>query len=105
MVRLEEIKAVGKEDAQDALIHFFQMKPQKSVSEEWKKKESSKQKDYMKKFDYELIIVLTLVAIFVLGICLDNMLLFILGFIGLIVSTGDLIKKKLENSDSDEDVD
>ena len=59
----------------------------------------------MKKFDYELIIVLVLVAIFVLGICLDNMLLFILGFIGLIVSTGGLIKKKLENSDSDEDVD
>ena len=59
----------------------------------------------MKKFDYELIIVLTLVAIFVLGICLDNMLLFILGFIGLIISTGGLIKKKLENSDSDEDVD
>ena len=80
------------------------MKPQKSASEEWKKKESSKQKDYMKKFDYELIIVLVLVAIFVLGICLDNMLLFILGFIGLIVSTGGLIKKKLENSDSDEDV-
>ena len=81
------------------------MKPQKSVSEEWKKKESSKQKDYMKNFDYELIIVLVLVAIFVLGICLDNMLLFILGFIGLIVSTGGLIKKKLENSDNDEDVD
>ena len=59
----------------------------------------------MKKIDYELIIVLTLVVIFVLGICLDNMLLFILGFIGLIVSTGGLIKKKLENSDSDEDVD
>ena len=59
----------------------------------------------MKKFDYELIIVLTLVAIFVLGICLDNMLLFILGFLGLIVSTGGLIKKKLENSDNDEDVD
>ena len=59
----------------------------------------------MKKFDYELIIVLALVAIFVLGICLDNMLLFILGFIGLIVSTGGLIKKKLENSDNDEDVD
>ena len=59
----------------------------------------------MKKFDYELIIVLVLVAIFVLGICLDNMLLFILGFIGLIVSTGGLIKKKLENSDNDEDVD
>lgn len=58
----------------------------------------------MKKFDYELIIVLALVAIFVLGVCLDNMLLFILGFIGLIVSTGGLIKKKLENSDSDEDV-
>ena len=81
------------------------MKPRKSVSEEWKKKENSKQKDYMKKFDYELIIVLALVAIFVLGICLDNMLLFILGFIGLIVSTGGLIKKKLENSDIDEDVD
>ena len=59
----------------------------------------------MKKFDYELIIVLVLVAIFVLGICFDNMLLFILGFIGLIVSTGGLIKKKLENSDNDEDVD
>lgn len=81
------------------------MKPQKSVSEEWKKKESSKQKDYMKKFDYELVIVLTLVVIFVLGICIDNIPLFILGFIGLIVSTGGLIKKKLENSDSDEDVD
>ena len=39
MVKLEKIKAVGKEDAQDALTHFFQMKPQKSVSEEWKKKE------------------------------------------------------------------
>ena len=59
----------------------------------------------MKKFDYELIIVLALVVIFVLGVCLDNMLLFILGFIGLIVSTGGLIKKKLENSDNDEDVD
>lgn len=59
----------------------------------------------MKKIDYELIIVLVLVVIFVLGICLDNMLLFILGFIGLIASTGGLIKKKLENSDSDEDVD
>ena len=59
----------------------------------------------MKKIDYELVIVLVLVAIFVLGICLDNMLLFILGFIGLIVSTGGLIKKKLENSDNDEDVD
>lgn len=81
------------------------MKPRKNVSEEWKKKESSKQKDYMKKFDYELIIVLALVVIFVLGVCLDNMLLFILGFIGLIASTEDLIKKKLENSDSDEDVD
>lgn len=56
----------------------------------------------MKKFDYELIIVLTLVAIFVLGICIDNIPLFILGFIGLIVSTGGLIKKK---SDNDEDVD
>ena len=58
----------------------------------------------MKKFDYELVITLVAVVIFVLGICLDNMLLFILGFIGLIASTGDLIKKKLENSDSDEDV-
>ena len=56
----------------------------------------------MKKIDYELIIVLTLVVIFVLGLCLDNMLLFILGFIGLIVSTGGLIKKK---SDGDEDAD
>lgn len=81
------------------------MKPRKNASEEWKKKESSKQKDYMKKFDYELVITLVAVVIFVLGICLDNMLLFILGFIGLIASTGDLIKKKLENSDSDEDVD
>ena len=71
------------------------MKPRKSASEEWKKKESSKQKDYMKKIDYELIIVLTLVVIFVLGICLDNMLLFILGFIGLIASTGGLIKKEI----------
>lgn len=59
----------------------------------------------MKKFDYELIIVLALVVIFILGVCIDNISLFILGFIGLIVSTGDLIKKKLENSDSDEDVD
>ena len=62
-------------------------------------------RNYMKKFDYELIIVLVLVVIFVLGVCIDNIPLFILGFIGLIVSTGDLIKKKLENSDSDEDVD
>ena len=59
----------------------------------------------MKKIDYELIIVLVLVVIFVLGICIDNIPLFILGFFGLIISTGDLIKKKLENSDSDEDVD
>ena len=59
----------------------------------------------MKKFDYELVIVLVSVVVFVLGICIDNIPLFILGFIGLIVSTGDLIKKKLENSDSDEDVD
>ena len=78
------------------------MKPRKSASEEWKKKESSKQKDYMKKFDYELIIVLVLVVIFVLGVCIDNIPLFILGFIGLIVSTGGLIKKK---SDDEEDVD
>lgn len=56
----------------------------------------------MKKFDYELVITLVAVVIFVLGVCLDNMLLFILGFIGLIVSTGGLIKKK---SDSEEDVD
>ena len=56
----------------------------------------------MKKFDYELVITLVAVVIFVLGICIDNMLLFILGFIGLIVSTGGLIKKK---SDIDEDVD
>lgn len=59
----------------------------------------------MKKFDYESIIILVLMVIFVLGICIDNIPLFILGFIGLIISTGDLIKKKLENSDSDEDVD
>ena len=59
----------------------------------------------MKKFDYELVITLVAVVIFVLGVCLDNMLLFILGFIGLIASTRDLIKKKLENSDIDEDVD
>ena len=56
----------------------------------------------MKKFDYELVITLVAVVIFVLGICIDNMLLFILGFIGLIVSTGGLIKKK---SDDEEDVD
>ena len=80
------------------------MKPRKSASEEWKKKESSKQKDYMKRIDYELVITLVAVVIFVLGICIDNIPLFILGFIGLIVSTGGLIKKKLENSDSDEDV-
>ena len=54
----------------------------------------------MKKFDYELVITLVAVVIFVLGICIDNMLLFILGFICLIVSTGGLIKKK---SDSDEE--
>ena len=59
----------------------------------------------MKRIDYELDITLVTVVIFVLGICIDNIPLFILGFIGLIVSTGDLIKKKLENSDSDEDVD
>ena len=59
----------------------------------------------MKRIDYELVITLVTVVIFVLGICIDNIPLFILGFIGLIVSTGDLIKKKLENSDSDEDVD
>lgn len=54
----------------------------------------------MKKFDYELVITLVAVVIFVLGICIDNMILFILGFIGLILSTGGLIKKK---SDSDEE--
>ena len=59
----------------------------------------------MKRIDYELVITLVTVVIFVLGICIDNIPLFILGFIGLIVSTGDLIKKKLENSDNDEDVD
>ena len=59
----------------------------------------------MKRIDYELVITLVTVVIFVLGICIDNIPLFILGFIGLIASTGDLIKKKLENSDSDEDVD
>ena len=54
----------------------------------------------MKKFDYELVITLVAVVIFVLGICIDSMILFILGFICLIVSTGGLIKKK---SDSDEE--
>ena len=54
----------------------------------------------MKRFDYELVITLVSVVMFVLGICIDNIPLFILGFIGLIVSTGDLIKKK---SDSDEE--
>ena len=54
----------------------------------------------MKRFDYELVITLVAVVIFVLGICIDNMILFILGFIGLILSTGGLIKKK---SDSDEE--
>ena len=56
----------------------------------------------MKRIDYELVITLVAVVIFVLGICIDNMLLFILGFICLIVSTGGLIKKK---SDDEEDVD
>ena len=59
----------------------------------------------MKRIDYELVIVLVSMVVFVLGICIDNIPLFILGFISLIVSTGGLIKKKLENSDSDEDVD
>ena len=49
----------------------------------------------MKKFDYEFIIVLVLVVIFVLGVCIDNIPLFILGFIGLIASTGGLIKKEI----------
>ena len=53
----------------------------------------------MKKIDYELVIVLVSMVVFVLGICIDNTPLFILGFIGLIVSTGGLIKKK---SDGDE---
>ena len=56
----------------------------------------------MKRIDYELVITLVAVVIFVLGICIDNIPLFILGFIGLIASTGDLIKKK---SDGDEDAD
>ena len=56
----------------------------------------------MKRIDYELVIILVSVVVFVLGICIDNIPLFILGFIGLIVSTGGLIKKK---SDSEEDVD
>ena len=56
----------------------------------------------MKRFDYELVITFVAVVIFVLGICIDNMLLFILGFICLIVSTGGLINKK---SDNEEDVD
>lgn len=46
----------------------------------------------MKRIDYELVTVLITVVIFVLGICLDNIPLFILGFLGLVVSTGDLIK-------------
>lgn len=56
----------------------------------------------MKRIDYELVIVLVSMVVFVLGICIDNTPLFILGFIGLIVSTGGLIKTK---SDGDEDVD
>ena len=56
----------------------------------------------MKRIDYELVITLVSVVMFVLGICIDNIPLFILGFIGLIVSTGGLIKKK---SDGDEDAD
>ena len=59
----------------------------------------------MKRVNYELVIPIVVMVIFVLGICIDNIPLFILGFFGLIISTGDLIKKKLENSDSDEDVD
>lgn len=55
----------------------------------------------MKRIDYELIIVLVTVVMFVLGIFIDNIPLFILGFLGLIVSTGELIKKK---SNIDEDV-
>lgn len=56
----------------------------------------------MKRIVYDLVIILVLVVIFVLGICIDNIPLFILGFFGLIISSEDLIKKK---SDSDEDVD
>ena len=56
----------------------------------------------MKRVNYELVIPIVVMVIFVLGICIDNIPLFILGFIGLIVSTGGLIKKK---SDNDEDVD
>ena len=56
----------------------------------------------MKRIDYELVIVLVSMVVFVLGICIDNTPLFILGFIGLIVSTGGLIKKI---SDGDEDAD
>ena len=56
----------------------------------------------MKRIDYELVIVLVTVVMFVLGIFIDNIPLFILGFLGLIVSTGGLIKKK---SDGDEDAD
>ena len=49
----------------------------------------------MKRIDYELVIVLVSVVVFVLGICIDNIPLFILGFISLIVSTGGLIKKEI----------
>ena len=45
----------------------------------------------MKRIDYELVIVLVTVVMFVLGIFIDNIPLFILGFLGLIVSTGELI--------------
>ena len=56
----------------------------------------------MKRIDYELVILLVSIVVIFLGICIDNTPLFILGFIGLIVSTGGLIKKK---SDGDEDAD
>ena len=49
----------------------------------------------MKRIDYELVIVLVSMMVFVLGICIDNTLLFILGFIGLIVSNEGLIKKEI----------
>ena len=57
----------------------------------------------MKRIDYESVITLVAVVVFVLGICIDSMILFILGFIGLIVSTGGLIKKKSNSDEEDMD--